>query len=308
MSNVVNDPTRLDANEQILFKRQTEYIKTKTYDKKYENLKAKQLIPVSTEAPSGTEYITWRSYSKIGQARIIQDYATDFPRVDVYGVENSAKVYGQGASFGYSIVEIRRAQRAGIALDTRRAEASRRAIEEKQDKLAWEGDSNFGIQGFLDYPGITEATLTTGTAGNTWLLKTPDEIIADLTALKNAVSVPTKGVEEINQILLPRDRYNVLADKRMTDGDTTTILEFFKKNNAGIMIDVLDRLDTYGDSSTHRMIGYVKDPDHLVQEIPQMYEMFDPQAKGMTFEVVCHSEFGGVSVYYPQSVAYMDGI
>jgi len=303
---------KLDANETAFFKRQTEYVKSKTYDKKYRNLKAKSMIPVSTEAPSGSQFITWYSYSKIGLAKIIASYAHDFPRVDIYGEENTAKVYGQGASYGYSIVEIRRAQRAGMNLSTKRAEAARRAIEELQDKLAWDGDSDYNIQGLIDYPGITEATLTTGTGGNTWDLKTPDEIVADVTALRNAVSVPTRGVEEIDTIILPREQYNIIADTRMTDGDSKTILSYLleniRKQVPSFMIAPVDRLDTAGDGGVTRMMGYVKDPDHLVQEIPQMFEQFEADKKGMEYEIPCHAEHGGVVVYYPESVAYMDGI
>jgi len=298
---------RLDANEQAFFKRQTEYIKSKTYDKKYRMLKAKQFIPVSTEVPSGSQFVTWRSFSKIGQAKIIADYANDFPRVDVYGEENTAKVYGIGSSYGYSIVEIRRAQMAGVNLSTMRADAARRAHEEKEDKLAWLGDADYNIPGFIDYPGITEGTLTTGAGGNTWALKTPDEIIADFTALKLAVSVPTNGVEEITQILLPRAQYELVNSKRMTDTNKT-ILAYFRDNNPGVSVDVLDQLDGAGDSGKDRMMGYVKDPDHLVQEIPQMFEQMDPDTVGMEYVTACHSEFGCVVVYYPSSVAYIDGI
>ena len=298
---------RLDANEQAFFKRQTEYIKSKTYDKKYRNLKAKMFIPVSTEAPSGSQFITWRSFSKIGLAKIIADYANDFPRADVYGEENTAKVYGIGNSYGYSIVEIRRAQMAGVNLSTMRAEAARRGHEELHDKLALLGDSDYNIPGFIDYPGITEGTLTTGTGGNTWALKTPDEIIADFTALKLAVSVPTNGREEINQILLPRQQYELVNTKRMTDTDKT-ILAYFRANNPGVEVDVLDQLDGAGDSGKDRMMGYVKSPDNLVQEIPQMFEQFEPDKQGMEYVTPCHSEFGCVVVYYPQSVAYIDGI
>lgn len=298
----------LDANETAFFKRQTEYIKSKTYDKKYRQLKSRMLIPVSTEAPSGSDTITWRSYSKVGLAKIIADYAHDFPRVDIYGEENTAKVYGIGASYGYSIKEIRRAQSAGNNLNTKRAEAARQSIEELMDKLAFNGDSDYNLKGFIQYPGITEATLTTGTGGNTWALKTPDEIVADLTALKLAVSAPTNGREEINQIILPRQQYELIANKRMTDGDSTTILKFFLSNNPQISVDVLDQLDAAGDSGKDRMMGYVKDPDHLVQEIPQMFEQFDPDKEGMEYVTPCHAEFGGVSIFYTASVAYMDGI
>ena len=300
--------SRLDTNETAIFKRQTEYIKRKTYDVKFKNLKAKRFIPVSMEVPSGSASHTWRSFTKFGIAKIIDDYGKDFPRVDVYGKENTSKVFGQGVSFGYSVREIRQAQLAGLNLSDRRAIAARRAIEEKQDSLAWNGDADHNIQGFLNYPGITEATLTTGTAGDTWALKTPDEIIADMVALENAVSVPTNGVEAITQILLPRTQYNILKNTRMTDGNDKTVLTYYKDNNPGINVDVVDLLSTAGDGGTTRMIGYVLDPDYLQQEIPQIFEMADPDKEGMEYKIPCHAEFGGVNVYYPLSVAYMDGI
>ena len=305
MSKQIN---RLDANETVFFKRELEYVKKKTYDKKYRMLKAKQFIPVSTEIPSGADTHTWVSYGKVGVAKIVADYAHDFPRVDLYGEEVTSYVRSLGDSYGYSIKEIRRAQMKGMPLSQRKANTARQAMEELMDRLAWVGDANANLQGFLNYPGITEATLTTGTGGNTWALKTPDEIIADLTALKTAVSVPTNGVEEINQILLPRTQYELIANKRMTDGDSTTVLNFFKNNNPSIMVDVLDQLDGYGDSGADRMIGYVRDPDHLTQEIPQMFEQFEADKQGAEYVIPCHAEFAGVNVYYPQSVAYMDGI
>lgn len=305
-----NNPMHLDANETAFFKRQTEFISGKTYDKKFENLKAKMFIPVSTEIPSGSEFWTWRSFTKQGLAKIINDYGKDFPRVDIYGNENTVKVFSMGDSYGWSVMEIRRAMKAGINLSNRKAEAAKRGIEELQEKLAWDGDANYNIQGFVNYPGINTATLGTsaGSGDDTWPNKTPDEIIADLTALQNAVSVTTKGVEEINQILLPRARYNLIKNTRMTDGNDKSILTYFLSNNPGVSIDPLDRLSTAGAGGVMRALAYVRDPDHLVQQIPTMFEQFEADKQGMEYVVPCHSEFAGVTVFYPLSVAKMDGI
>lgn len=303
------DTYHLDATETAFFKRQLEYVKTKTYDIKYRNLKAMQLIPVSTEAPAGADYIIWYSYGKAGMAKIISDYAHDFPRVDVYATENQSKIYSMGDSYGYSIKEIRRAAMAGNSLDTRRANTARRAMDELFDKLAWYGDTDFNIQGFFDYPGITEYTVPNGAGGTPqWSTKTPDEINDDLVGICDAVSVPTNGREEVDTILLPRAEYNLIKNKRMTDGNDKTVLTFFTDNNPGVTVTVLDELKDQGVGSTQRMIAYVKDAEHLTQEIPQPFEQIEPDKKGMTWEVPCHAEFGGVIVYYPQSVAFADDI
>lgn len=299
----------LDASETVFFKRQLEYVKTKTYDVKYRNLKAMLLIPISTEANNGHDYIIWYSYSKAGHAKIISDYAHDFPRVDVYAEENQSKIYSMGDSYGYSIKEIRRSALAGNSLDSRRANTARRAMDELFDNLAWFGSTDFNIQGFFDYPGITEYTIPNGAGGNPeWSTKTPDEIIEDLTGITDAVSVPTKGREEVDQIILPRAEYNLIKNLKMGTSSDTTVLSFFLSNNPGISIEVLDELDAQGAGASQRMYAYVKDPEHLTQEMPQPFEQFEPDKKGMTWEVPCHAEFGGVIIYYPQSVCFADGI
>jgi hypothetical protein len=304
-----NDVTRLDANETAFFRRQLEYIFRRTYDKKYRNLKAMQLIPVSTEIPSGAKVAVWYSYSKAGQAKIINDYAHDYPRVDIYAEEKEMYVRGIGESYGYSIVEVRRAQRAGVDLDTRRANTARRANDEKVDKIAWFGDINYGLQGLLDYPGITEYTVPVGASTDTeWSTKTPDEINADLVGICNAVSVPTRGIEEVDTILLPRPQYNLIRNTRMTDGDSNTIYNFFIKNNPDKMIEVLDELQGAGAGGSDRMMAYVRDPENLTLEIPQMFEQFEADKKGGEYEIPCHSECAGVVVRFPQSVAFGDEI
>ena len=304
------DVRRLDAAETAFFKRQLEHVKTKTYDVKYKNLKATMLIPVSMEANPGDDYIVWYSFSKAGKAKIISDYAHDFPRVDIYAEENQSKIKSIGDSYGYSLKEIRRAAKAGNKLNTRRANTARRAIEEKIDEIAWNGDSDFNLQGLLDYPGITEYTVPNDGTGSTktWSTKTSVQINRDLTGLMNAVSVPTYGREEINQILLPREQYNLIKNTQMNTYNDKTILQFFLSNNPGVSVDILDELNGAGASSTDRMMAYVRDPEHLTLEIPQPFEQLEYDKKGMEYEIPCHAECGGVIVYYPQSVVFGDGI
>lgn len=303
------DSRHLDASETAFFKRQLEYVKSKTYDVKYRNLKAMELIPVSTEAPAGADYIIWYSYGKGGTAKIISDYAHDFPRVDVYATEEQSKIYSMGDSYGYSIKEVRRASMAGVPLDTRRANTARRAMDELQDRLAWYGDANFNIQGFFDYPGISEYTVPNGAGGDTeWTTKTADEINADLVGIMDAVSVPTNGREQVDTILLPRARFNLLKNTRMGSASDKTIMVYFLENNPGVTIEVLDELTGQGATGSERMYAYVKDAEHLTMEIPQPFEQLEPDKKGMSWEVPCHAEFGGVIVYYPQSIAFGDNI
>ena len=305
------DPTRLDAGESAFFTRQLEYVKSQTYDVKYKMLKATTLIPVSTEVPSGAETITFRSFSKIGFAKIISDYANDFPRADIYGEEKTAKIRSIGDSYGYSIKEIRRAQMAQMSLDQRRAEAARRASDEKVDSIAWNGDSETGLLGLISYPGITEYTLPAdGTgASKLWSTKTPDQIVRDVTGLVNTIVNTTNGREAPDTMILPITQYMTLANTRMPYGTDKTIMTFILENSPFIKtIEWVVELKAAGALGSDRIMLYTRNPMNLTLEIPQPFEQFPPQQKGMEYEIPCHQETGGVIVYYPLSVAFADGL
>jgi len=305
------DLFKLDAGESAFFKRELEHVKAKSYDTQYKQLKAFDLLPISTEAGEGATEITWRKYTGVGFAKIIADYAKDFPKVDVYGEEVTSKVKGIGASYGYSIEDIRRSQMTGKRLDQRKADMARRAIDEKINSIGLTGSSADGLSGFINASGITEYTiLADGTgASKLWSSKTPDQIVRDVTGIVSAIMVPTYGKEAPDTLLLDLTRYNILANTRMGANNDTTIMQYILKNSPVLKkIEWLTELSTAGAGGTSRMMAYAKDPMKLTLEIPRMYEQFEPQQQGMEFQIPCHAKCGGVLVYYPLSVAYADGI
>lgn len=300
----------LDDNETVFFKRQLEYVKSRTYDEKYKDLKAFDLFPISGEVPSGATEITWRSFKQYGLAKVIADYAHDFPRVDVFGEENTIKIKDLGDSYGYSIKEIRRAMLVGFELESRRAGVARRAIEEKMNTLALSGSTTDNINGFIDYPGITSYTVPNNAGGTskTWANKTATEILTDLNGIVTAIVEGTSGKERPNVILLPIAQYDLIRNTRVGTYSDRTIYQFFTENNPNISIEWLNELDGAGSGSTDRFMAYSRDPNHLTLEIPMMFEQFEEEKKGMEYEIPCHAEFAGVIVYYPLAVAYGDGI
>ena len=303
------DAMNLDANESAFFKRQLEYVKAQSYDVKWQENKALALFPVDSSAgPAATE-ITWRQYTRVGMAKMVSDYASDFPRVDVYGTESSVKPRDIGAAYGYSIQEIRRAQMAGFPLETRRADAARRAIEDKINTIAFSGDSATGLSGFIQYSGTTEFTLTSGTSGYTWALKTGDEILADMNGMVYAVLSATNGVEQPDTMLLPLASYNLIKTKRLGTYSDTTVMEYFLKTNQYIKrIEWLVELATGSDTSGTRAIVFKNDADHLQLILPVPFEQFDYDKDGLSYTIPCLARCAGMVVYYPGSICFVDGI
>jgi len=305
------NPMRLDRGESVFFAREVEHVKSKTYDAKPKELKALLFIPINTDAGPGARIITFRRFTGVGFAKIISDYAHDFPRVDVYGVEESVTVHSIGTSYGYSIMEIRTAAMVpGANLDTRRALTARRANDEKVNEIAFVGDPEHKIHGLLNYPGITETTLPAdGVGGSTRFQdKTEAQILRDFNILANAIMLPTFGREVPDTVFLPLQAYNYLANKRLGDTEIT-LLQYILKNNPTIKrIEWLNELSGIGEGKRDRVMIGKFDEEHLTLDLPQPFEQFDPIQEGMEYTIPCHSRTAGVIIYYPMAFAYADGV
>jgi len=302
---------RLDADESPLFARSLDYVMTQVFEEKLAPVTFRSYLPVTSEMPVGATTMTRRVFKGFGHAKMLSDYSnSDFPRVDVGGHEISVTAKDIGVSYGYSIDEIRRAIYGGIDLESRRAIMARIAIERKLDALAWSGDADYNIVGFLNYPGIGEYTVpATGTGTTkTWSTKTPAQILTDLNGIKSQVYISTNGVESINTILLPMAQFDLIKNTPMGTASDTTIYTFFKENNPGIEIAELRQLDGAGAGSADRMIGYRKDPNYVRFEVPVPLETFEAERDGMNYVIPMRSRTAGVMVFYPLSVAFGDGI
>ena len=299
-----------DASASYFFLRELEHVQRISRDTKQKALKGMMLVPLSSEAPGWASTITWRRMTKVGRAKLVDDYAHDFPRADAYREEFSIKVKDIGGSYGYNKKEIQAASAMGMPLARDKAAGCRRANEEELNDIILNGNSAHNISGFLDYPGISEYSTPDGIGGDSeFETKTPDEILADLNGIVDTIQNTTNAVEDPDTLLLARSSFRHISTTRLSDSDSETILSFFLKTNGSIKnVDWLIELETAGAGSSKRMIAYKKDPNYLRVEIPQMYTEEPPQQKGMEFEIVAHSSTAGVLVYFPLSMAYADNI
>jgi hypothetical protein len=303
------DMLKLDEAGGLYFTRQLEYVKAKVIEEKLRENDYARFLPVSAEMPLGASNFTWRSYKGYGQARMISDYAKDFPRVELGASENTVTPKNVGASYAWTLMEIRRAQYANVDLETRKAMLARRVIDEKINALAWHGDANFNIQGFIKYPGTTEFTLSgTLPADKLWSGKTADEILGDLNGIKITPSNLTNGIERINTILIPPAQMDLIKNLRVGTASDTTVYEFFTRNNSGITLEETYALKGAGTGGTDMMIAYNKSPEQLTFELPMPFEQLDAQLDGLEWKVPCLATVVGCIVYYSLSIAWAEGI
>lgn len=300
-----------DALLSPFFNYQITAVQTRAYEIEYPAYNALRYLPQTSYAGPGDQFIEWFILQPAGMAKIISSYADDLPNVDVRGNANITRIQSLGDSYRYSLQEIRYAQKAGFDLDDRKAVAARRAMDAKINSLAWFGDQFYNVPGLLNNPNIpTYIAAATGTGGSTrWADKTPDQILADLNGLVQGIMNLTNDVERPNTILMSRSAYAYISTVARSTVSDTTILDFFRANNPEIqLIAPLWDLMGAGAGGTDVAIALDRDPRKLGLEIPQPFEQLPPQERNLEFVINCHMRYAGLLVYYPLSVAVLEGI
>lgn len=282
------------------------WIKAQTYDIEYPEFNATRLFPVESSVDPGIETITYYSYDKTGMAQIIADYSDDLPRADVLGKPYTAKIRGLGASYAYSVQDMRASRYAGKSLDVRRGEAARRAIDALINRIAWCGDETHGLRGVLSSENQIPIWTPPTNAGQTstkFKDKSPDEVLATFSGALRYMSDTTKGVERPDTIVLDEGNYIYLATTPRSSESDTTLLKWLSDNLPNITFDRASELgasteyNPFGDQAV--MVIYRNDPRKLTIEIPLLFNQLPVQPKNLAFEIQCEARIAGAIIPAP---------
>lgn len=299
---------RMDSKFYAALEKQLEYVKKKTYDIIYPEMKGRLYCPVSNEADPGAETITYRQWDEFGMAQIIANYADDLPLIDALVEEFAQKVKGLGAAYQWSVQDLRRSAMSGSMLDQRRARSARRAIELQIDSIAASGNANAGLTGISNNANVSLISPTTGT----WSTATGAQMVADALKFSSDIVIANKETLIPDTLILDVANYHRFANTRIsTTGDThTTALQAFLASSPYIKsVGSWYKLALADAAGTGpRAICYKRDPEVLTLEIPQEFEQLPPQPKNLAFQVPVHARTGGVIIYYPIGMGYMDGL
>jgi hypothetical protein len=290
----------------LFLERQLEFIRPQIFEVAYADIKYPTLLPVTSEAGQGAQTFTYRIMDSTGEFKLIADAADDLPRSDISQVEKSINIRSFGGSFGYTVQELRAAQMANIALEQRRAAAVRRAYEEKVEAVAMFGESTVGLAGFFNNSTVDVIAADYWFTGTT-ASGTSQDLLELLNYGVSAIINASNMKEQPDTILLAYEDYNKISTTRNSDSSDVTVLEYFLRTNPYIRnVEPINQLDK--DNSvlnTNRMVVYKRDPEKVQLHIPQPLELFPPQQRGLEFIVPAHARVGGVALYYPKSVIYV---
>jgi hypothetical protein len=298
------DGLHLDAGETGFIAKQLEHVAAQTYDIKRAPAKARSFIPVDSIVPSGAESFSYDQWDTVGLARLIANYADDLPAVDAFVKRFNAPIRGLGASYSYSLQDIRAVQFSRGRLNEMKALAARDSVEYQIDQLAAFGNVAAGLSGFLNHSAVPLVTPVVGA----WTESTSaTDIFKDLNKLVNAIVQATKETGIPDTLLLDTESMGILLKPTGAEF-SKTILRAFLDNNPYIKnIDQWHLLDNANVALTgRRIMAYKRDPVVVQLVIPQEFEQLPPQPKNLSFSVPCHARIGGISFHYPLAAAYMD--
>ena len=294
-----------DAGLSAFFENELRYVKAKAYDVVYSELQARTLFPVSSEVDAGAESISYEQYDYVGVAKLIHAYASDLPSVEITGTQYIRKIWSEGISFNYSIQDVRAARYAGKDLNARKARVARRQMLSLENNIAFHGDAEAGIPGFILHPNILSAT-----AAAEWTVSNQASILADLQGIVIDQRDATKGMESGNTLLLPDAQYTIMATTRLDSTATETTLLDYVLNKFPFIDNIVScyELKGAGPGGVDSAILYRKDPEKLTLEVPQDVEFLEPQLDGFMYKVPVHARTAGVMIYAPLSIIRLDGI
>ena len=336
------DSGHLTADEGYLFQRQLEAIEAKTYDVPYPDLGAMSMLSVNNFGGEGATALTYRSFDKRGEAKVIDGQATDLPRADIDGKEYTTPVKTVGTSFGYSRQELASAKMAGMPIEARKVEATRRAYMQTCNQLALfgtepgEAASEVKMNGFFHgLPGqpwstVTRNVVANGASGTSeWRTptgaanKTPDEIINDVISALNKVYADSLKVWRPNTLIMSVSDLLYISSTPRSPNTDTSILSWILQNNefiksrdqikdlnevAGIYpVNLADDFHPLQDGKSGFTVASISEDTVRIREPFAM--IYTPvQYSGLEFVVNAYGRFAGTEMVYPSAVQHFIGI
>jgi hypothetical protein len=305
--------THFDGTESMFIARMLEFIRPGVYAKKYPMLLWSQHVPANYDVPTGAEAYTVTGSDYVGEVKLSRMPATNANMVNHSVFQGSMGFFSMVLGYEYNLQEVRNAIFAGQPLQTKLAVNCRNLMERKLDEIAYLGEKAQAVKGLLNLAGTgSYATPATGAGGlKSWDAKNSEDILRDLNGPVDQMIVSTNSISIPNAWLMPVSRSRVIETRRAADGTDTTVKSFFLKNQkfiTEITTTYRSEASTDGFWVGKRGVVYRNDAETLEMIINQPFEQMAPVAMHMTVTTLCHLRTGGLALYAPQEVIYVDEI
>lgn len=221
-----------DTNGGLFLARQLESRAAKVLEEPRKPLNGLKLFRRNFEVkPGATSHSVSRVYER-GAATIYRGGQRPVSRVTLTQREEIFPARHLVDAFPFSVFEQASADFASFPLFDRGIRAAKRAIDELENELVWNGSSADGIKGILNYPWLDKKVVSTAFSATADV----DAMCAEILALIEYPENNSQQAMQANSIGMSHKLYNFLARTRVKDstgnGSGTTALKFIAENNS----------------------------------------------------------------------------
>ena len=233
-----------------------------------------------------------------------------------------------GEELAYTLFELESAAKLGRPIDAQKFEALQLKWQMDNDEMVYIGDTSLGLGGLVN----NALTATYGTVSNvaagvsgstTWVNKTADEILTDVSDALAAVWAASAWAVIPNKILIPPAQFAYISAQKVSNAGNVSILKYVKENNLlttsqGTQLDIqpckwlsgttnADVATALNNGSLDRMFVYTNEKDRvrfpvtLLQRTPVQYD-------SIFHKSTYFAKMGAVEWVYPETGGAFDGI
>ncbi|MBL1293365.1 MAG: DUF2184 domain-containing protein [Thiotrichales bacterium] len=285
-------------------------VETEAYKVEYQDIVFHELFDVvnlndTTATSFGYYYIT-----EAGKAQLSNPDGK-IAWIDSMLQMKQAPLHDGNVGYKYTLKELARVAKLKTALDSLKVETAIGATLELAQDICFDGDAKRDIVGFFNNLDVPSVSLIAGTGGNTWALKTSDEILADINHLFATAFATTKQIEfkigsKTTRLMLPTALYSLIATKKMSEQSDKSILDYVVKNCPHLtdLKQVIPSAQIPADT----MRIYQKDKRKIAFYWGHMINFKAPQPDDLNIKVPADFSIGGLVIRKPQSIWDMGGL
>jgi hypothetical protein len=305
---------RIDAGETNILAQQLEEMETEVLAADYPDVKTAKLIPIDTSGDPGAAEVSFSDSDGNANWQLMAEDGSvnDAPSGSEERNKDTIYYYSFFHAFGWTVNDLRRAQKAGIPLLTERASRAREAWEEKLEGIAAIGHAGTSLRGFLNYTGVDLDTESAAWEDET----SASDMVETFMAMFNLKMEEIEGIGSLapNRFVTTFGIFNHLNTLPYVLGGVDTgktafdmILERARKHVPDFQIDWWRKCNLAGAGGTvHRSVLYRADPKVVKLKVSVPFEMLPVQPENLRFKVPCHARTAGIMIRKPLGVKYID--
>lgn len=282
-------------------------IDRRVYEPNATELKARSIFSLKTDIPAGAKTYSYDVLTRSGVAKILAPGANDVPLVDADLTEETVKIYSIAAAFNISVQEVREAQMAGRQIDVTKADIVRKAIAEKENQIAFSGESKYGIKGLTDAVGIQVYAAPQNEAGDStqWKDKSGKEVVADIRKAKNMIN--KLNGHTADTLLLTPDSMEEL-EKTFNEFTQQSVLEYVRSQGWFQRIETVNDLKSKGLAGSNCFVVLDSSPNVVELGIPLDITRHPQEYAFPNTKVPFEERTTGLIIRYPMAIVRVDGI